>query len=78
MNHYIITLREQSIIFFESIGMSNLWAVFIQSVLALIFIFLLSYTIGKMGKLLMQKYIPILVRNTKTDWDDKLFENKCF
>ena len=31
MNHYIITLREQSIIFFESIGMSNLWAVFIQS-----------------------------------------------
>ena len=61
MNYYIITFRELSISFIESIGVSNTWAVFIQSVLALILNFLLSYVIGK---LLMQKYIPILVRNT--------------
>lgn len=78
MNHYIRTLRELSISFLESIGISNAWAVFTQSLLALIFIFLLSYAIGKLGKLIMQKYIPILVRNTKTNWDDKLFENKFF
>ena len=78
MNYYIITLRELSISFLESIGVSNTWAILIQSVLALIFIFILSYAIGKLGKLLMQKYIPQLVRKTKTDWDDKLFKNKCF
>ena len=78
MNHYIRTLRELSISFLESIGISNAWAVFTQSLLALIFIFILSYAIGKLGKLLMQKYIPILVHKTKTDWDDKLFKNNCF
>ena len=78
MNHYIRTLRELSISFLESIGVSNTWAILIQSVLALIFIFILSYAIGKLGKLLMQKYIPILVHKTKTDWDDKLFKNNCF
>ncbi len=74
----ILNIREQSIIWFEDLGLPHFWAILLQSFITLILIFLLSWAMGSLAKILMRKTIPPLIKKTKNKWDDLLLERHVF
>ncbi len=71
-------IREESVQWLENSGISNFWAVLLQSITMLILIFLLSWAIGSLAKWIMRKTIPSFIKKTKNTWDDLLFERNVF
>lgn len=78
MDINIIELRDQSLSLLEQLGFSNYWAVIFQSIIALFLIFFCSWIVGKIGKFILSICAPLIVKKTKTRWDDKFFEHKFF
>ncbi len=74
----ILDVRKQSMLWLENLGLSNFWATLIQSFIALVIIFVLSWAIGSLAKFLMRKTIPPLINKTKNKWDDLLLERNVF
>lgn len=74
----IVQLRAESILWLQNMGISSFWAIWIQSITSLIIIFILSWAVGTLAKMIMRKTIPSLVEKTKSQWDDVLLENKVF
>lgn len=78
MQDYILQLREQSVSFFENIGLSPYWATWVQSIAALLFILILSWGVGRIATVIMRGLAPVIVGKTKNKWDDLLMENNVF
>lgn len=60
------------------LDLSPTWANVLQSFMAVILVFFLSWAVYKIGKLLLRSYLPRLARRTKNKWDDALVDNKVF
>lgn len=78
MNINLETLRALSISFLESLNINSKAAIWIQSIIVLVFIFFTSYIIGRFSAFLMQKMVNKIVKKTKNNWDNLLHKNKVF
>lgn len=59
-------------------GMSEYWAIILQSIIAVIIVVIVAYIANFIVKKVLISIITKLVRKTKTHWDDILLERKVF
>lgn len=59
-------------------GMSEYWAIILQSIIAVIIVVIVAYIADFIVKKVLISIITKLVRKTKTHWDDILLERKVF
>lgn len=70
--------RNQTVLFIESYGVSNFWAITLQSAIAFILILILAWLSDKLATFIMRRFVPKLVGYTATQWDDIFVENRVF
>ncbi|GIM59985.1 mechanosensitive ion channel family protein [Capnocytophaga canis] len=74
----LVFYRKESVAFFESYGLENHWAVFVQSIAILVLIFTLAYLVDRVLTFVMRRVIPKIVGYTANQWDDIFMENRVF
>ncbi len=75
---YIENLKNQSVQWLISLGISEYWSIMIQSLIVLLIISLISWQSKRFLTYILSHYIPIWVKNTKTKWDDFLLKHNFF
>lgn len=72
------TYRNQTVQMLENYGLSNSWAIIIQSIIVFTLILILAWLTDKVATLIMRRFVPKLVGYTATKWDDIFVENRVF
>ncbi|WP_421920475.1 mechanosensitive ion channel family protein [Marinifilum sp.] len=59
-------------------GISDYWAIILQSAIAIIIVLIIAWISDIITKKILMSFITRVVRRTKTQWDDILLERKVF
>lgn len=59
-------------------GLSEYWAIILQSIIAIIVVIIIAWISDKLTRKVLIVFITRVVRKTKTEWDDILLERKVF
>ncbi len=78
MNETLENLRNQSTEFIEQLGVRTSWAIFLQSILAVIAILIIAFLLDRIATLLMRRWVPKFVGRTKNKWDDIFLKHRVF
>lgn len=78
MEQYLIGLREQSIDLFKQMGLSENWAILLQSIAIIFIILIFAWLIDRLSTFLMRSLVPKVVGRTQNKWDDIFMENRVF
>ncbi len=78
MTEQLTFLKEQMLDWLIYFNIPRYWAVFIQSILAVIIILVIAWIFDRIITIIMRKLAPLIIGRTKNKWDDILLKNRVF